>query len=407
VALAIGAAAAETASAAPQLVRPDTPWATPAVVAHRGYSKLAPENTLASARLAMTAGAEFVEGDAQPSADGVPFVLHDATLIRTTNGLGFIRSTSSATLDGLDAGSKFGSAYAGEPLPRLTALLDTVRDGPSDLVIELKGAHTREQVARVVDEIRAHGMPDRTVIQSFEEQALRDAHELAPEIALALLRNTIDADPVAAVRAVGAVAYLPSWSALKGRREAIAALSAAGIAIVPFTVDDPNEWAAMRALGIDGIITNDPGGLAAWNAEYRRSHPGPVEDEDPRGDAGPTGDPTPAADPIPSPPPAPDGLRPGGALAPSSPAPSSKPRRTTPRSPASRARCTVRRERGARRIRCVAPGWRAGSTVRLTRGGRTYARGTLRRMRVVREIPPGTYRLRRGTRSLPATVRSR
>jgi glycerophosphoryl diester phosphodiesterase len=411
VALAIGAAAAETASAAPQLVRPDTPWATPAVVAHRGYSKLAPENTLASARLAMTAGAEFVEGDAQPSADGVPFVLHDATLSRTTNGFGFIRSTSSATLDGLDAGSKFGSAYASEPLPRLTALLDTVRAGSSDLVIELKGAHTREQVARVVDEIRAHGMAGRTVIQSFDEPALRDAHELAPEIALALLRNTVDADPVAAVRAVGAVAYLPSWNALKGRREAIAALSAAGIAIVPFTVDDPNEWAAMRDLGIDGIITNDPGGLVAWNAEYRRSHPDPTEAPAPGKDPVPAGDPAAAADPVPSPtspvPSVPGGVRPAGVPVPASTAPSSAPRRTAPKPPALRARCSVRGSRGARRIRCVVPGWRAGSTVRLTRGGRTYARGTLRRMRVAREIPSGTYRLRRGTRSLPVVVRPR
>jgi glycerophosphoryl diester phosphodiesterase len=368
-------------------------------VAHRGYSKLAPENTLASARLATTAGAEFVEGDTQPSSDGVPFVLHDASLSRTTNGFGFVRSATAATLDGLDAGSWFGAAYAGERLPRLTALLDTVRQGPSDLVIELKRSHTREQVARVVAEIRAAGMAERTVIQSFEEQGLRDAHELAPEIALALLRNTIDADPVAAVRAVGAVAYLPSWSALKGRPDAITALSAAGIAIVPFTVDDPNDWAAMRDLGIDGIITNDPGGLAAWNAEHHRTHPAPSPAVVPE-------DPAPAE---PAPPGAPPtGGAPGTAPAPPTgvpgPTPAAAPRPASPGATAPQARCTVRGARGARRIRCVAPGWRSGASVRLTRRGRTYARGPLGRMRVVREMPPGTYRLRRGARSVPVTV---
>ncbi|MGX6449612.1 glycerophosphodiester phosphodiesterase, partial [Patulibacter sp. S7RM1-6] len=265
------------AAAAPSLVRPDAPWSTPAVAGHRGFSKIAPENTLVAARLAMAAGAEFVEGDTQPSSDGVPYVLHDPVLLRTTNGgLRAIRSTPSATLDGLDAGSWFGTAFAGEPLPRLSTLLDTVREGPSDLIIELKGAHTREQTARVIAEIRAHGMADRTVIESFEEDALRDAHELAPELPLALLRSTIDADPVAAVRSVGAVAYLPDWGALRRRPEAIAALAAAGIAVVPYTVDDASAWAEMRDLGVDGIITNDPGGLVAWNAEHRRTHPAPA-----------------------------------------------------------------------------------------------------------------------------------
>jgi glycerophosphoryl diester phosphodiesterase len=395
---AICAAVPVSASAAPQLVRPDAPWTTPAVVAHRGYSKLAPENTLAAARLATSAGAEFVEGDTQPSSDGVPFVLHDASLSRTSNGFGFVRSTTSATLDDLDAGSWFGAAYAGERLPRLTAFLDTVHQGPSDLVIELKGSHTWEQVARVVAEIRASGMAERTVIQSFEEQGLRDAHELAPEISLALLRNTIDADPVAAVRAVGAVAYLPSWNALKGRPKAIAALSAAGIAIVPFTVDDPNEWAAMRELGIDGIITNDPGGLVAWNAEHRRTHPAPAVDPE-----------RPAAGIPATPDEAPTGIAPGIAPAPPAgtpapPVPDAAPRPASPGPTALRARCAVRGARGARRIRCVAPGWRAVATVRLTRRGRTYARGTLGRMRVVRAMPRGTYRLRSGSRSLPVTV---
>ena len=98
------------------------------IVCHRGACRLAPENTLASARKAVAEGGDIIELDIRDSADGVPYVIHDALLDRTTNGRGYIAETDSAVLDTLDAGSWFAADHAGEPVPRLAHFLETMRE---------------------------------------------------------------------------------------------------------------------------------------------------------------------------------------------------------------------------------------------------------------------------------------
>lgn len=236
----------------------------PRVIAHRGHSSVAPENTLAAIAAASTA--DLVEIDVDTSADGVPYVLHDATLDRTTDGTGALREHGSALIDGLDAGSWFSPAFAGQRVPRLTAALRLSAARGARLLLEVKRPQTRAAVARYVAELRAAGMLDRTVLQSFDEDTLIHARDLAPELRLALLRRTLDADPVAVARELGVVAYNPDWDALAPHPGTIADLQAAGLAVVPWTVDDPAAWATMRVAGVDGIITNRAGELARWNA---------------------------------------------------------------------------------------------------------------------------------------------
>jgi glycerophosphoryl diester phosphodiesterase len=245
--------------AAPPVDRP-----APRVIAHRGHSSVAPENTLAAIAAASTA--DLVEIDVDTSADGVPYVLHDATLDRTTDGTGALREHASHHVDGLDAGSWFSPAFAGQRVPRLTAALHLSAARGARLLLEVKRPQTRAAVARYVAELRGAGMLDRTVLQSFDEDTLIHARDLAPELRLALLRRTLDADPVAVARELGVVAYNPDWDALAPRPGVIADLQAAGLAVVPWTVDDPAAWATMRAAGVDGIITNRAGELARWNA---------------------------------------------------------------------------------------------------------------------------------------------
>ena len=128
---------------------------------------------------------------------------------------------------------------------------------------------------RIIGMIRERGLIGRVLLQSFDEQALRDSFAIEPSLRLGLLRGAVDADPVAAARSLHAVTYDPSWGELSARRAVIKDLHRAGIAVMPYTVDDPAVWAQMRAAGVDSIITNRAGSLVGWNS----AAPGP---EDPR-----------------------------------------------------------------------------------------------------------------------------
>ncbi|MFF2658211.1 glycerophosphodiester phosphodiesterase [Kitasatospora sp. NPDC058032] len=240
------------------------PGAPLTVFAHRGASSAAPENTLLSDEVARRAGADWIENDVQPSRDGVPYVLHDDTVNRTTNGSGRIRDLTAAQLDGLDAGSWFAPTTVGARVPSLAAQLDDLRTRGGSLLLEIKGPHTRDEVARIVKDIRDHGMTGRVLVQSFEVDALRYTRELAPDLPLALLRGDLDADPVAVARDLGLSAYNPADAALAARPGVIAALHAAGVAVNVWTVDSAARWKALDAAGVDGIITNRPAELAGW-----------------------------------------------------------------------------------------------------------------------------------------------
>ncbi|MFE7560847.1 glycerophosphodiester phosphodiesterase [Kitasatospora sp. NPDC057500] len=245
------------------------PGAPLAVFAHRGASSAAPENTLLADEVARRAGADWIENDVRPSRDGVPYVLHDDTVNRTTNGTGAVRDLTAAQLDGLDAGSWFAPTAAGARLPSLAAQLDDLRTRGGNLLLEIKGPHTRDEVARIVQEVRDHEMADRVLVQSFEADALRHTRELAPELPLALLRSSLDDDPVALSRELGLAAYHPADEALAARPEVVAALHAAGVAVNVWTVDSAARWKALDAAGVDGIITNRPAELAGWLSAHQ------------------------------------------------------------------------------------------------------------------------------------------
>ncbi|MDX3850184.1 glycerophosphodiester phosphodiesterase [Streptomyces sp. AK02-01A] len=252
---------------------PARDWIRPAgspltVIGHRGAASAAPENTLVSDEVARRGGAEYIENDVQPSKDGVPHVMHDSTVDRTTNGTGAVRGLTSAQLNALDAGSWFAPSYAGTHVPTLAAQLDDLRTRGGDLLLEIKSAHTRAEVATIVKTIRDHQMTGRVFVQSFEVNALKYTYELAPELPLGLLRSDLDADPVATAKELHLASYNPSDEALSKRPGAVADLHAAGVALMVWTVDTPARWKALEAMGVDGIITNRPAELTGWNAAF-------------------------------------------------------------------------------------------------------------------------------------------
>jgi glycerophosphoryl diester phosphodiesterase len=253
---------------APSLVLPNDAKAVPKVVAHRGYSSVSPENTNVAMAIGSRAGADFVEDDVATNADGEPWIIHDNTVDRTTDGTGALPTLTSSYLQGLDAGSWFGPAFEKEPLPSLDSQLDVVKLGTAKLLLEIKSPETEAEVQNIIDHVRAKGMVSRTVIQSFDDNIVRWAKAYEPNIPTMILRGALDADPVATAKELGVVSYNPNAAALRGKPEVVQALNDAGIAVMPYTVDSPADWLTLRDLGVDGIITNRAGELVGWNLRY-------------------------------------------------------------------------------------------------------------------------------------------
>ncbi|MET8353149.1 glycerophosphodiester phosphodiesterase family protein [Micromonospora sp. NPDC005206] len=238
------------------------------VIAHRGASAAAPENTLVAQEIARKGGADWIENDVQPSKDGIPFILHDGTVDRTTDGTGNIRDLTAAQIKALDAGSWFGPHYVGERVPTLAEQLADLRTRGGNLLLEIKGRHTRDEVATIIQVIRDEQMMGRVFVQSFEVDALKYTYELAPELPLGLLRSSLDADPVAISRELHLTAYNPDGNALLAKPEVVAPLHAAGVAVMAWTMESAGLWQRLERIGTDGVITNRASELVGWNSAF-------------------------------------------------------------------------------------------------------------------------------------------
>lgn len=237
-------------------------------IGHRGATRLAPEDTLPSEARSHRLGSDYLELDVHLTADGVPVVIHDDTVDRTTDGHGAVSDLTLAQVRRLDAGSWFSPRYAGTRVPTFEQLLRYARRTGAALMPELKAGWTRRQVALVVGLVKRYGLERTTVFQSLDPQALRYAAELDPAIARAgLVKDRLPADPVGWVRSFRGAALLPSYDLVDG--DLVRTLHAADIAVIPWTVDSRSEWDRLRADGVDGIISNDTAGLIRWTRAHR------------------------------------------------------------------------------------------------------------------------------------------
>lgn len=148
-----------------------------AIVCHRGASLKAPENTFASLEMAIEQGADFVELDVRPSKDGVLYVMHDATVDRTTTGTGRISDLLAREIDALDAGSWFAGAFSGEPVPRLDAFLDACKDRIGVFVDVKEG-----DPAEVRDMLAVRGMLKNSWMFSIDQSILAGARARVPDL---------------------------------------------------------------------------------------------------------------------------------------------------------------------------------------------------------------------------------
>jgi glycerophosphoryl diester phosphodiesterase len=232
-------------------------WPYPRWIAHRGAGKLAPENTLAAFRLGAQHGYRMFECDAKLSADGVPFLMHDATLQRTTDGHGTGGDKPWSELAQLDAGGWHSRRYAGEPLCTLENLLRFCLANGHFMNVEIKPTpglerKTGEVVGEVTRRVWTAEIPP--LFTSFRPEALQGARETAPGIPRGLLLDSLWSgwlDIATSLDCRAIVCNQALWDAAVVRQ-----VHDAGLKCLSYTVND--EWAARRLLelGTDGIITD-------------------------------------------------------------------------------------------------------------------------------------------------------
>ncbi len=230
----------------------------PQVIAHRGASAAAPENTLAAVELALEHGADRVEVDLRRTADGALVLLHDATPRRTTDvdpgrAGNPVESFSLAALRRLDAGSWFDVRFAGQRVPVLGELLELVR-GRAGVHLELKDPARHPGVERQV--LAALGRDDDVVVQSFDHASVRRLHALAPEVPVALLVEERPHADLLRTAAGFAAEVNPALTAVDA--DVVAALREHGLRTSTWTVNAAADLRRVAALDVDGIITDEP-----------------------------------------------------------------------------------------------------------------------------------------------------
>ncbi|BCJ42323.1 glycerophosphoryl diester phosphodiesterase [Actinoplanes ianthinogenes] len=235
-------------------------------VAHRGYSAVAPENTLPALAAAARAGATFVEFDVRCTADGVPVVIHDRTVDRTTSGSGRVWDLRADEIAALDAGSWFGPGHAGLRVPALTEALAVLQPTGAEILLEIKPPATLDEVKAVIAALAEYDLLDRTVVQSFEADVVRKARQLAPEVRRGLLLFRFDAETVELCRELGVTYCNPSVADVLNGPATMADLTGIGVGVMPWTANDMAQWRPLADAGVAGLITDYVGELAGWSA---------------------------------------------------------------------------------------------------------------------------------------------
>lgn len=235
-------------------------WTYPVIFAHRGASAHAPENTLGAFKLALELGAHGIELDAKLSADGDIVVIHDATVDRTTDGLGRVSHLTLAALRELDAGVKFSESYRGEKVPTLQEVFELV--GSRAIInIELTNYSTPKDglADRVCQLVKDFGLTKNILFSSFLPSNLKRTRKLLPEVPRGIL-------------AMGG--WLGFWARMFGIRygkyqalhpklddvsvQQVAHVHRLGRRIFSWTVNAAEDMHRLFTWGVDGIFTDDP-----------------------------------------------------------------------------------------------------------------------------------------------------
>lgn len=227
-------------------------------VSHRGAAALAPENTLSAVRAGVNSGARCVEIDVRLTSDGVPVLMHDASLERTTDGTGRVNERTWEYVRRLDAGSRFSREFKGEPVPDLDTVFEYMKGTRSTLVIEVKSPEDYTGIADTLfSALKKYGMEKRVVVVSFDAGWIEGFGRLAPGVPLGVLYVYPFALPPP-----GEVKYASVfWPAYALDPTLAWRLKRAGYSVWAWNVGNPYVARFLAWKGIDGIVLDRPGML--------------------------------------------------------------------------------------------------------------------------------------------------
>jgi len=231
------------------------------VIAHRGASGNAPENTLAAFRKAIALGASFIETDLQLSRDARFVAIHDATVNRTTNGQGAVHDMTLADLRKLDAGSWFGSEFAGERIPTLEEILEFSKKNDVVFYLEIKPGGSWGGEHALIGSLRESGEIQRTVVISFDPSIVLSLRKIEPTLMTGLLYDGQIENPLDKAVAIGARQLV-----VRGDLVTPALISEAkkkDLQVVCWTVNHPAHMRLLAVAGVDGIMSDYPDRLVA------------------------------------------------------------------------------------------------------------------------------------------------
>lgn len=237
--------------------RPDAARARVQVLAHRGASAYAPENTLSAFRLAIEQRADWLEMDVQQTKDGRLVVFHDLRMERTTNGFGPLRELTLEQVRQLDAGSWYGSQFAGERVPTFEEVVALAREAGVRIFPEVKDPRLYPGIEeRVAAVISANGYEDSTIVQSFDMTSLARLRQANSRLKLAALYTAtapLRGEPPAGVTVIG-----PPWELVNVDPALVRDAHAGGRQVVVWSVDSPAPIRGLIEAHVDGIITSRP-----------------------------------------------------------------------------------------------------------------------------------------------------
>jgi glycerophosphoryl diester phosphodiesterase len=229
------------------------------IFAHRGSSLEAPENTLPAFQLALEQGCKAIELDVQLTMDEELIVCHDEKIDRTTDGTGYIKDQTLASLKHRDAGSWFSDQFQGVKLPTLEEVLAICYQ---DIVINIEIKNIpffyKGIEEKVLQTIRRFGFVENTIISSFDHHALLCVQHLQPnqKIGVLLANQLIDPWGYLENAKLHAFSIHPLYSFVN--EEFVRQSHQVGYKVIPFTVDDRKVYQGLKSMGVDGIFTNIP-----------------------------------------------------------------------------------------------------------------------------------------------------
>lgn len=234
------------------------------VIAHRGASADAPENTLSALENAITSGTDIAEFDLRLTRDGVVVALHDASLLRTTGLDCPVCTVDNRLVHALDAGSWFSCDYCGEHIPTLDELLESAR-GRLRLMLELKPTNDDQMLlAKVVTLLQNKGMESECILASTDLDLLRQGKQLSPTLETVYIGTQMEP-------------ALLCHSCLDGcsirysdlTEQDISLAHQAGLEVYAWTIDEPEEIRNALLMGVDGVVTDSPGLALAFKNKGR------------------------------------------------------------------------------------------------------------------------------------------